>query len=197
MKTTFFGLNRFQNSLSMQMQVRTLVEHTGFPAVMGFEFYPVLVCDSNFLTDPTNSRQTTQLQERGYEVIEQPSFLRPQIFTPGQLVMIPVVPVQKLKISQEALRECLQNSVMLWLQKYRIQSFKTESGVGTDKGLIAIVDSIVDDGIAQALVKIHVSNQLSTGEDSVQGVGTQLDLKSAFDEWNLYFASELMKIVSR
>lgn len=179
----------------MQVQVRTLVQHTGFPAVMGFEFYPTLVCDSQFLSTPANLKQTTEMQARGYEVIEQASYLRPHVFSPGQLVILPLVPLQKLKISQEALRACLKSSLMHWLQKYRLQGYETDLGVATAKGLIAGVDCIVEGGIAQALIQIHVSNQLSTGEDSFQNSGLSLELKSAFDEWNLYFASELMKII--
>ena len=42
MKTTFFGLKTYQESMTLQDHAYQLVQSTGLPVVLGFEYYPVV-----------------------------------------------------------------------------------------------------------------------------------------------------------
>lgn len=149
----------------------TLVQNTGIPAVLGFEFYPVA-----FLP-PENWNEKDSFEAQGFQI--QPSSQR-QIHTPGQLAIYPVIPLQSLKISIDDLKNILKEATQTWLQSRRIES--------------KYFDQIMT--LQEPALFINISNDLSQssqGATSLSEQGQNIDLKQAFDAWILHFTAALLK----
>jgi len=207
MKTTFFGLSHFKNSMMMQEHACRLVEQSGFPVVMGFEYYPVVTGQAETLLGDEFAEIRLDLKVRGFEIVDtelnrgSASKTGPVFYSPGQLVIYPLVPIEKLKISEADFAKLLMEATSQWLQKYKIYSETSKNGgLVTSAGKIAELDFRIEQGIACGGLSIHISNDLAlvasvTGLDSLAQQGVNIELKQAFDEWNLYFTSSLLKAI--
>jgi lipoyl(octanoyl) transferase len=205
MKTTFFGLTEYRKSMDIQKQVFGLVQSSGFPAVLGFEYYPVITFGKRAHAGDELVGSFENLKDQGFELAETDRGGQATLHSPGQLVIYPIVPIQKLQLSVRTFVQILEETTIQWLSQFRIQAFRKEdAGVFTEKGKIAFIGIRVERGITRHGISINVNNDLSLfggikacGQtaralDSVFENGTELDLKEAFDNWNLYFASHLM-----
>lgn len=204
MKTTFFGLTSFQHSFSVQVQALQVVKHSGFPVVMGFEFYPVVVRGMKTEIGDLSSEDRRALSEQGIQMARSEFDFGFDLHSPGRLVICPLVPIEKLKISLKDLLQVLETATIHWLEKYRISSQATAAGIKTDKGWIARVEGSARSGLASAQIALHISDDLSIyqkaelqnlnfeAQDSLENHGIHLDLRQAFEEWNLYFANSLL-----
>ncbi len=208
MKSTFFGLTTYEKSMQIQAQVFNLVQSTGFPAVLGFEYYPVITLGKRASLEKdvdTSSRE--QLKSKGFEVAETDRGGQATIHSPGQLVIYPIVPIQKLQIPVRRFIEILENSTIHWLAKFKVSAYSRrdqESGVFTEKGKIAFIGIRVEKGITRHGISINLSNDLNLFSeisacgmkgralDSLFENKIEVDLKEAFESWTLYFTSELM-----
>jgi lipoyl(octanoyl) transferase len=205
MKTTFFGLTSFEKSMGLQNQAYQLVQMSGFPVVLGFEYYPVVTLGKRAAAAEELIDSLEDLQALGFEVVETDRGGQATLHSPGQLVIYPLVPIQKLKISVRDFVQLLEESTIQWLQKYKIKAFRKEdAGVFTERGKIAFIGIRVERGITRHGISINLSNDLnlfggirSCGQvaralDSVFEHQVELELKQAFDEWILFFTSELL-----
>lgn len=192
--------------MEIQSQAYQLVHHSGFPVVLGFEYYPVITLGKRAQVEAELVTSRRELQEKGFEIIETDRGGQATLHSPGQLVIYPLVPIQKLKISVRSFVCLLEEATIHWLQKYSIESFRKEdAGVFTNQGKMAFIGIRVEKGITRHGISINISNdtdlfdgikscgQTSRALDSVFKHRIELDLKEAFDEWNLYFTSGLLK----
>jgi lipoyl(octanoyl) transferase len=208
MKTTFFGLTKFQNSMALQDQAYRLVENSGFPVVMGFEYYPVVTLGKRAEGGLELQIHSEQLREKGIDVVETDRGGLATLHSPGQLVIYPLVPIQKLGISVRDFVSCLEETTVQWLQKYRILAHRDEeAGVFTGNGKIAFIGIRVERGITRHGISINISNNLNMFSvirscgvseralDSLEKQNIHLELAPAFEEWNQYFTANLLKLV--
>lgn len=207
MKTTFFGLTSYQSSFGVQVQALHVVKQSGFPVVMGFEFYPVLVRGARGSEQDISVESRQVLAAQGLQMARSEFDFKFDLHSPGRLMICPLVPIEKLQISLKDLLQALETATVHWLEKYRIPSRVTELGIVTERGLIARVDGSAQSGLAQVQVALHISDDLSMYEkpellglgfnkqDSLEQRGVHLDLRQAFEEWNLYFANALLSAI--
>lgn len=203
MKTTYFGLNRYSSALQIQSQALRLVESTGFPVVLGFEIYPTLAADPKLRAEPNFLTLQDELDSQGVQIVEAEGD-ESHFYSPGQLMIYPLVPLKKLQLSFVDLVKILEESTRLWLQKYKIDSVPGDRpGLFTRVGQIAFITAQEQNGISCFGISIHLSDDLQVAKgwisneelDSVFNHNVDLDLKSAFDEWILYWTSELLKTI--
>jgi lipoyl(octanoyl) transferase len=208
MKSTYFGLNTFEKSMGLMDQAYQLVSATGFPVLMGFEYYPVITLGKRAEASEELINSADSIQKLGIELVETDRGGQATLHSPGQLVIYPLVPIRKLGISVRDFVGILESSTILWLQKYQIKAEKREdAGVFTDRGKIAFIGIRVDRGITKHGISINISNDLSMFDqiracgqikrslDSLSERGHPIELSQAFDEWGLYFGSELLKLL--
>ncbi len=206
MKTTYFGLSPYLKSMDIQNQAYRLVQSSGFPVVLGFEYYPVITLGKRASLDEELPGGFQAAQERGFEVVNTDRGGQATLHSPGQLVIYPIVPIQKLGITVRQYVHMLEEATIQWLARHRIQaSRKEDAGVFTDKGKIAFIGIRVERGITRHGISININNDLSLfgdiracgqmvrSVDSLFEQGLEMELKEAFDEWNLFWTSELLK----
>lgn len=205
MKATYFGLQQFQKSMEIQEQARQLVWSSGFPVVLGFEYYPVITLGKNAAFSAELQFSQDQLLAQGFVFSETDRGGQATLHSPGQLVIYPLVPIRKLGLSVKDFVGILESSTILWLKKYGIPSQRGEdAGVFTKKGKIAFIGIRVSNGVTKHGISINIANDLSLFQgiracglqnrtlDSFFEHQVQIDLAEAFESWNLYFAHELM-----
>lgn len=193
--------------MDIQRQAYGLVQSSGFPVILGFEYYPVITLGKRAEADGELLWKLQDLSEQGIEVVETDRGGQATLHSPGQLVIYPLVPIRKLQISVRDFVEALEEATIQWLCRFQIQSFRKEdAGVFTEKGKIAFIGIRVENGITRHGISINISNDLNLfngikacGQahrhlDSIfeQGV-VDLDLREAFNQWTLYFSNELLK----
>jgi lipoate-protein ligase B len=194
----------FRNSLNIQEQALRLVEQSGFPVVMGFEFYPCVIRGGAPLT-AADSVLLRDFEAQGFEISADEALGEcNRLQVPGQLVIRPLVPYQKLQISVKSFAQVLKDSTIQWLQKYKIQAQEgafgdsENIGIATSAGVIAKVQVSEDRGMAHGWISIHLSSELAwkeTATDSLDQQGVHLEMRPAFDEWVLYFTNALLAAV--
>jgi lipoate-protein ligase B len=187
----------------MQSQALKLVESTGFPVVLGFEFYPTLTVGSKLRADPKFSTRQGDLDSQGVHIVDTEEE-ESHFYSPGQLVIYPLVPLKKLQLSLADLIKILEESTRLWLQKYKVNSFTGDRpGLFTGAGQIAFLSAQELNGISRFGISIHLSDDPKAAkdfitneeQDSIFNYNVDLDLKAAFEEWILYWTSELLKAI--
>lgn len=194
--------------MEIQAQAYKLVEMTGFPVVLGFEYYPVITMGKRAEALKELQVSPEELQDKGFEIVETDRGGQATLHSPGQLVIYPLVPLTKLQISVRNFVSLLEEATILWLAKHKIKAFRKEdAGVFTDQGKIAFIGIRVDRGITRHGISINLSNDLdlfggikACGQalralDSVFEHQIEMDLREAFNEWNLYFTHELLKAI--
>lgn len=192
--------------MDIQTQAYGLVERSGFPVVLGFEYYPVITLGKRAEAQDELLWKSEELQAQGFEVVETDRGGQATLHSPGQLVIYPLVPIRKLQISVRDFVALLEEATIQWLSKYQIQAYRKEdAGVFTDKGKIAFIGIRVENGITRHGISINVSNDLNLfggiracGKanrhlDSVFENGIEIELRAAFEAWILYFTNELLK----
>lgn len=205
MKTTFFGLTSFQKSMEIQSQAFGLVQSSGFPVVLGFEYYPVITLGKRAHAEGELLWRRDELQDRGIDVIETDRGGQATLHSPGQLVIYPLVPIRRLQISVRDFVALLEEATIQWLARFQIKSFRKEdAGVFTEKGKIAFIGIRVEKGITKHGISVNISNDFllfngikACGQarrklDSLFEQGVEVDLREAFSQWNLYFTNELL-----
>jgi lipoate-protein ligase B len=85
--------------MTIQTQAYQLVQQTGFPVVLGFEYYPVVTLGKRAELNEELLGTRDELVARGFEIAETDRGGQATLHSPGQLVIYPIVPIQKLKIS--------------------------------------------------------------------------------------------------
>ena len=198
MKTTYFGLTTYEKSMQYQAQVYQLVASTGFPAVLGFEYYPVITLGRSARAEAELMQGLKALADQGFEVAETDRGGQATLHSPGQLVIYPIVPLHKLQISVREFVAILEQATVDWLAQFKIEAFRKEdAGVFTSSGKIAFIGIRVEKGITRHGISINLNNDLklfsgirACGQseralDSVFEHGRELDLKEAFENWIL------------
>lgn len=194
--------------MGIQSQAYQLVKSSGFPVVLGFEYYPVITLGKRAEAEAELVQSPAELQSRGFEIIETDRGGQATLHSPGQLVIYPIVPIQKLQISVRSFVQLMEEATVLWLQSLKVKSFRKEdAGVFTDKGKIAFIGIRVERGITRHGISINISNDLNLfggikacgqtarAVDSLFENQIEMDLKEAFDQWILFFTSELLKAI--
>ncbi len=190
----------------MQEQALKLVEQSGFPVVMGFEYYPVVTLGKRAESEAELKTDAEALQAQGIEVVTADRWGLATLHSPGQLVIYPLVPIQKLHISVRDFVQLLEETTVLWLQKHQIKAERREdAGVFTKNGKIAFIGIRVENGITRHGISINVSNDLdlfsgirSCGVseralDSLEKQGVHLELREAFNQWVSFFTTLLLQ----
>ena len=204
-KSTYFGLQKFQRSMEIQEQARQLVENSGSPVVLGFEYYPVITIGKNAELTAELLRSQADLSRQGFQFAETDRGGQATLHSPGQLVIYPLVPLRKRGLSVKNFVRILENSTIEWLKKYGISSeHREDAGVFTEKGKIAFIGIRVSNGISKHGISININNDLGLFQgirpcgmsqrplDSLYENQVSIDLADAFQSWNLYFSHELM-----
>jgi lipoyl(octanoyl) transferase len=194
--------------MEIQSQAYQLVQGSGFPVVLGFEYYPVITLGKRAEAEAELMQSPQKLQELGFEIVETDRGGQATMHTPGQLVIYPIVPIQKLKISVRDFVALLEEATIYWLASLKIKAYRKEdAGVFTDQGKIAFIGIRVEKGITRHGISINISNdlglfsgikscgQVSRSVDSLFQHQIEMDLKEAFDQWILFFTSELLKAI--
>ncbi|MEZ0391489.1 MAG: lipoyl(octanoyl) transferase LipB [Pseudobdellovibrionaceae bacterium] len=192
--------------MDVQSQAYQLVESSGFPVVLGFEYYPVITLGKRAEVETELFGSREKLLQQGFEIAEIDRGGQATLHSPGQLVIYPLVPIRKLNISVRDFIYLLEEATIEWLKKYSIEAFRKEdAGVFTPNGKIAFIGIRVEKGITRHGISININNDLelfggikSCGQiaralDSLHLHGHEIDLKEAFDEWILYFTNELFQ----
>ncbi len=194
--------------MEIQEQAYQLVLSSGFPVVLGFEYYPVITLGKRAELSAELPFPQEELLAKGLTFVETDRGGQATLHAPGQLVIYPLVPIRNLGISVRDFVGILENSTILWLEKYGIRSWRgEEAGVFTKNGKIAFIGIRVANGITKHGISINIANDLSLFQgirscglqnrpvDSLFENQVQLDLAEAFESWNLYFAHELMAAI--
>ncbi len=208
MKSTFFGLQKYSQSMQTQAHACQLVSSSGFPVVLGFEYYPVITFGKRAqIVDEINATEA-ELVARGFDLIETDRGGQATLHSPGQLVIYPIVPIRKLNIGVKDYVALLESATILWLERYGIKAKRSEdAGVFTDKGKLAFIGIRVENGITRHGISINIANDLSLF-GGIRSCGVQqrkldsllenqvsLGLEEAFNTWILYFTHELMSML--
>lgn len=205
MKTTYFGLKTYNESMLLQDQAYNLVQSSQLPVVLGFEYYPVITLGkrSDAVSDIKVAAES--LKDRGIELALIDRGGQATLHSPGQLVIYPLVPLKKLKLGVRDFVGCLEEATINWLESRRIKAqIGSETGVYTNNGKIAFIGIRVDRGISKHGISININNDLDLFKtirpcgvdlrnlDSLDKNGVQMDLAEAFKEWNNYFTERLL-----
>ncbi|PIS11365.1 MAG: lipoyl(octanoyl) transferase, partial [Bdellovibrio sp. CG10_big_fil_rev_8_21_14_0_10_47_8] len=197
-KTTYFGLMSYDQSMKIQKQCYELVQGSGFPVVLGFEYYPVITLGLRAQAGQELMGDHRLLKEQGFEIVETDRGGQATLHSPGQLVIYPLVPLRKLGLGVRQFVEILEETTIQWLKSLKISSGRSEdAGVFTERGKIAFIGIRVLRGISCHGISINLSNDLSLFSairacgvsqrplDSVSKQGHELNQKEAFDSWVL------------
>lgn len=191
--------------MDIQAQAYGLVQNSGFPVVLGFEYYPVVTLGKRSEADGELLWKPQELENQGIQVVETDRGGQATLHSPGQLVIYPLVPIRKLQISVRDFVRLLEEATIQWLLKFQIQSFRKEdAGVFTDKGKIAFIGIRVENGITRHGISINIANDLglfslikACGQanrhlDSVFENNVGIELKDTFNQWLTFFINELL-----
>jgi lipoate-protein ligase B len=194
--------------MAIQDQAYELVKSSGFPVVLGFEYYPVITLGKRASVSEEILSGLPELERQGFEIAETDRGGQATLHSPGQLVIYPLVDIKKLGISVRQYVSLLEQTTILWLEKYKLIAQAAEdAGVFTEHGKIAFIGLRVDRGITRHGISINISNDLSLFRtiracglasrslDSLFSRGVEIELKAAFEEWNLYWASCLLQAI--
>lgn len=205
MKTTYFGLKTYQESMTIQDQAYELVKSTELPVVLGFEYYPVVTLGKRSDIGIDLNTSAEDLKRAGVDLVSIDRGGQATLHSPGQLVIYPLVPLKKLNLGVRDFVLSLEEATVNWLASKKIKAqLGEEAGVYTENGKIGFVGIRVDRGISKHGISINVNNDLDLFKsirpcgvelrslDSLDKHGVQIELKTAFKEWSEYFTERLL-----
>lgn len=176
-------MTSFKKSLETQAQALTLVQNTSFPVILGFEFYPVVLCK-----DIQTLENRQELKTKGFDIVASQDAETLTVHSPGQLIIYPVVPLQALKITEQNLAFVLKNATESWLKSLHLK--KSDEIVTISRNQVCInINNDLD------LFAIVEQTQSVPSKNSLEKQGIQMDLRSAFDTWINHFSAYLLEAI--
>lgn len=200
-KSSWYGLQTYEDGLKIQQQAYQFVQRTGKPVVIGLEHYPVITLGKRAQVKEEFSSEPSQIQKLGFSVHQTDRGGQATLHSPGQLVIYPIVPLKEMGLGVRDFVGRLQESTQLWLQTYKIKTEpEGDAGLKTDAGKILFIGIRVDQGITRHGIAINVCNNLdhfslirscgvsSASLDSLQRRGLyELTPERAFGFWLQFF----------
>ncbi len=205
-ESQWIGLQPYQNSLKLQMDLHSLVLKTALPCVLGLEQEPCVTLGLRGNKDQDLTCSEEELHAKGFELIQVPRGGQATLHSPGQLVIYPIVPLQKWQLRVREYVELLVEASRLCLGQYGLEA-KSKScapGLYTETGKIAFFGIKIQEGVSIHGLALNVSNRLedfdlirSCGKamaphDSLRQQGINASPQEVFQCWNRHFKALLL-----
>ncbi|GIL21259.1 MAG: hypothetical protein BroJett041_23730 [Candidatus Jettenia caeni] len=157
MDSLWQGLTPYDEGLKIQSQMFEKTREDGKSRIIGLEHPTVITLGKRGsqeadVQDPSHQAQVFQIDRGGQATLH----------SPGQLVIYPIVHLQKKNIGVRDFVHALEEATIQTLNEIGIQSQRGEaSGVFTNKGKIAFVGIRVDRGVTRHGISINISNDMN------------------------------------
>ena len=130
--------------------------------ILGFEFHPVITLGKRAELQEDLKLSKKELQSEGVEVAEIERGGHATLHSPGQLVIYPVVNLQKNQVGVKEYIALLEETTQETLENFGVLSFKRqEPGLYTQVGKIAFLGLRIRSHISTHGLSINICNQLS------------------------------------
>jgi lipoyl(octanoyl) transferase len=198
-RSKFHGLVRYQQGLSLQRAELEIVEKGLCDiSILGFEHQPVITLGKRAQVTEDISHTLEEISLKGIEILEVPRGGHATLHSPGQLVIYPVVNLNRYKLGVRRYVELLLVVLQSELEQLGIKAKQIcgMPGLYTEAGKIAFVGIQVQKGIASHGIAINISNDLnlfsnirSCGKnqetfDSLQNHGVKISLSELFESFS-------------
>jgi lipoyl(octanoyl) transferase len=198
----------YDKGVALQMEFHKQVVNHQIPwALMGLEHSPVISLGKRGAPESDILVPKDEAKRKGYSVIVSDRGGQATLHQPGQLVIYPIFPIQRLGVGVKAYVDLLLETTKATLDLYKIPTQYNDGSPGlfTLNGKIAFVGIRVEKGVARHGVSINVTNQLDdfaliaacgvidASLDKVEYY-TDVDCKKVFTDWQHIFLERIKEL---
>lgn len=199
-ETHWLGLTAFDKSEQLQHAWADRVRAEDEIHILGLEHQGVVTLGKRASVADDLVWNESELRHHQIEIQQIDRGGQATLHSRGQLVIYPILPLNRMNIGVRSYVDLLQDSTIELLQRYGIKASRgSEPGIHTESGKIAFCGIRVERGATRHGVSLNVQNDLnlfagihSCGHskallDSMGNYRSDLELEVLFGEWTEIF----------